>query len=68
MSDKITIAKVSDKHKLVFVRLTKDEALSMIRSLANQILHNDPNHDRAEYVWDKYEFSVAVMPEKENDK
>lgn len=62
-NERIVIAKTKQRTKLVFVRLTRAEAMRMIEGLARQIITNSPNSGRAEYVWGPWEFSVSVQPE-----
>ncbi len=50
----------------VLVRVTTQEAIRLIRSLAHQIEKNDPEYGRAEfYTKDGEYFSVAVADDKD---
>ena len=47
------------------LRVNKDEAISLINSLTNQIMEESPNSGRHEYfLKDGKEFSIAVHPDK----
>jgi len=48
----------------VFVKMSKAEALCTIKSLATQLLYNDPNTERIEHTTDDgVYFTIAVLPE-----
>lgn len=50
--------------KLIFIRMTRDEALKTIESLATQLYSNNPNTGRFEHFSDEgIEFSISVIPE-----
>ena len=51
----------SKKNNGVFVRMTPDEALLLIESLAAQMVHRDPNGHRQEFYSDNgIYFTIAV--------
>jgi hypothetical protein len=54
------VYKIEDKY---FIKITQDEALALIKSLANQLVKNDSNSERLESYTDKGEyFSIFVLP------
>ena len=59
----------SKKNNGVFVRMTPDEALLLIGSLASQMVHHDPNGQRQEfYAKDGIYFTIAVHDHLSSDK
>lgn len=53
-----------NNEKLLFIRVSRTEAVRLIRSLSEQILANNPNVGRDEtYATNGIDVSIAVMPE-----
>jgi len=54
-----------DKQKGFFIHVTRAEAMKLINSLAEQIIHNNSNVNRLESYTKKNEYvSIAVIPEE----
>lgn len=54
--------KFKDKH---FINVTRQEALLLIKSLTNQLIHDDCNYGRLESHTDDSEYlSIFVLPDK----
>lgn len=53
----------SRKKRILFVRLTRKQALRLASGLVEQVLTNDCNWSRAEFIIDGMDFSVAAIPE-----
>jgi len=55
------VDKIKDKY---LINVTQQEALKLIKSLTNQIIHNSGNVERLESYTDKGEyFSIFVLPD-----
>jgi hypothetical protein len=54
-----------EKQKGFFIHVTREEAMKLIRSLAEQIIHNNPSVNRLESYTKKNEYvSIGVIPEE----